>query len=179
MSDKAEGFGAIHFNAMSFMGSMASLGGSSNTADTLDKNVSVGSTDSKKSVRFSGGNPAPPVWESTLKQEQNLSRRTRSPVRLERRGSGTVHDIDDEPAEEEGDEDLAAADMIIPKLSKRKGRRRRKDASPEDFGDSDLIALEHLRPSPSKSSVVAGHQPEQEEEPTPEGLMRECFSLCK
>ena len=140
---------------------------------------SVGSTDSKKSVRFSGGNPAP-VWESTPKvQEQILSKRTRSPVRLERRGSGTVYDIDDEPAEEEGDEDLAAADMIIPKLSKRKGRRRRKDDSPEDFGDSDLIALEHLRPSPSKSSVVAGHQHEQEEEPTPEGLMRECFSLCK
>ena len=103
-----------------------------------------------KSVRFS--------------PDDKGSRDTR--VLLAREGSGVdytmalEHDWDDDGEEE------------LPRKPRRGRRKRRADV--REVAEPDMKSLEHLRPNKEKKS----QSDEDDSEPSPEELMRECFSLC-
>ena len=58
-------------------------------------------------------------------------------------------------------------------LSEKRRAKARRQLSPEDFGESHLNTLEHLRPL-----NVAYEGQEEREEAKPSELLRECVSLC-
>ena len=84
-------------------------------------------------------------------------------------GRETVNDVNDATVNHSGAVQVSGKKF----LSEKRRAKARRQLSPQDFGESQISTLEHLRPL----TVGCKGQAEQEEA-TPSELLRECVSLC-